>query len=115
MTSNGPCRHALADLIGVCAFCDRVRALADQALRMHACFINMNERVLHNVVTALGDYELHPRERVHLRLGPVAEVEVGEPARWLDVCEEPLEVKSDLFPATAQVKHVCGCSDVRLP
>jgi len=82
-------------------------------LRIYSCFIHMNERVLHNFVTVLADYDNHPAERAHLRLGPVGEVADGKPARWLDVSEERLDASSDLFGASMRVQRVCGCSDVR--
>ena len=65
-------------------------APSDQALRIFSCFIHLNERMLHNIVTVLADYDNYPAERDHLRLGPVVDVADGKPARWLDVSEERL-------------------------
>ena len=83
-----------------------------QALRIYACLIQLNERILHNFVTALADYKKYPKEISHLRLGPAADVAAGKPALWLDVCELPLQSESDTFPDTVHVEHVCGCDDV---
>ena len=41
-------------------------------MRIFACAIHINERVLHNVVTSLADYNKFEDECVYLRLGPVA-------------------------------------------
>lgn len=89
---------------------ERVDAVrAPIMLRFEACFINMTERSLYNFVTALTDDRLHPDEAAYLRLGPVADVLAGAPARWLDVCEVQLDKESDSVPDNVKVYTLCGC------